>query len=97
MIDDGTPSSDLLPVPPSLQRHAGTLQVLPLASPSWAGAILSGIGSAVAGVIRAFSPPHAPPSELVGVSPFDLSLVDCLGAWPTLVLGLRKVMPSSFN
>jgi hypothetical protein len=75
-IDDGAPSSDLLLAPPSPQRHAGTLQVLPLASPSRAGAILSGIGSAVAGVIQAFSPPRAPPSELIGTSPFDLSLVD---------------------
>ena len=75
-IDDGAPSSDLLPAPPSPQRHAGTSQVLPLASHSRAGAILSGIGSAVAGVIRAFSPPRAPPSELIGTSPFDLSLVD---------------------
>ncbi len=76
MTDNGAPSSDLLPAPPSPQRHAGTLQVLPLASPSRAGAILSSIGSAVAGVIRAFSPPRAPPSELIGASPFDLRLVD---------------------
>jgi hypothetical protein len=73
MINDGAPSSDLLPAPPSPQRQAGTSQVLPLASPSQAGAILSGIGSAVA---RAFSPPCAPPSELIGASPFDFSLVD---------------------
>ncbi len=74
--DDGAPSSDLLPAPPSPQRHAGMSQVLPLASPSQAGAILSSIGSAVAGVIWAFYPPPAPPSELIGASPFDLSLVD---------------------
>ena len=88
-IDDGTPSSNLLPVPHSPQRHAGgsTSQLLPLASPSRAGAILSGIGSAVAGVIRAFSPPRAPPppSELIGASPFDLSLVDSSISTTTMI------------
>ncbi len=76
-IDDGAPSSNLLPAPHSPQRHAGsTSQVLLLASPGRAGTILSGIGSTLAGFILAFSPPCAHPSEFIGASPFDLSLFD---------------------
>ena len=45
-------------------------------SPSRAAAIVSGIGSAVAEVFRAFSPPRIFPSDLIGVSPFVQSHVD---------------------
>ena len=41
-----------------------------------AAAFVSGIGNAVAGVIRVLSPPRRPPYEIVGESPFAISLVE---------------------
>ncbi len=75
LLEDDNPPSNL-PPPASLQRDTATLRVLPIASPSRAAAIFSGIGSAVAGVIGALSPHCTAPSGLVGASPFDISLVD---------------------
>jgi hypothetical protein len=64
--DDDPPSN--LPRPLSPQRDTATL-------PHRAAAIISGIGSAVAGVIGALSPHRAAPSFSIG-SPFAQSLVD---------------------
>ena len=72
--NDGPPSDP--PPPMSPRRDTGTSPVVPLSSPSRAAAIVSGIGSAVAEVFRAFSPPRIFPSDLIGASPFVQSHVD---------------------
>ena len=72
--NDGPPSNPLPPLSP--QRDTNTLQMPSLTSPSRAAAIVSGIGSAVAEVFRAFSPPRIFPSDLIGASPFVQSHVD---------------------
>ena len=74
-FDNDAPPGDP-PPPPSLQRDTNTLQMPLFASPSRAAAIVSRIGSAVAEVFRAFSPPRIFPSDLIGASPFVQSHVD---------------------
>jgi hypothetical protein len=56
------------------QSATAPQSTLLFASPSRSAAYVSGIGSAMVGVIRAFSPPCTLPSKLIGVSSFDLSL-----------------------
>jgi hypothetical protein len=65
---DDDPPINLLP-PLSPQRDTAV-------SPSRAAAIISGIGSTMAGVIGALSPNCAAPLFLIGALPFDQSLVD---------------------
>jgi hypothetical protein len=74
-FDNGEPPSDP-PPPPSPQRDTNTLQMPSSTSSSRAAAIVSGIGSAVADVFQAFSPPHIFPSGLIAASPFVQSHVD---------------------
>ena len=74
-FDNDAPPSDP-PPPPNPQRDTNRLQMPSLASPSRAAAIVSRIGSAVAEVFRAFSPPRIFPSDLIGASPFVQSHVD---------------------
>ncbi len=73
-VDINPPSN--APPPASPQRDTATLRVVQFSSPSRAAAFVSGIGNAVAGVIRVLSPPCRPLYEIVGESPFAFSLID---------------------
>ncbi len=72
---DINPLSDVSP-PDSPQRNTATSRLVQFSSPSRVAAFVSGIGNAVAGVIRVLSSPRRPPYKIVGESPFAFSLVD---------------------